>query len=287
MTSYKQLTLAIGMLLSFLSVSVYAQSAEQKENHFSKDGISFDYPAGYSVSDESTTEALQFIITRKGRSVQLTIVAPRRLVLRSELPTATQSLTEPLVKKVALTLGRPNAPARTSIETSVGSRQAEGVRLRSPGKGNRTAEVIWLRLSLRLVAMAYVRSDADEAVGSELWQTVRSSLRVEAPLIAGMAGGEAKTEDAIQGEVLNGSAVALPKPVYSPLARAAHASGTVVVQVLIDEEGKVVSAHPVSGHPLLQPAAVAAARKAQFSPTLLEGEPVRVTGVIHYNFVAQ
>lgn len=287
MTSYKQLTLAIGMILSFLSVSVYAQSAEQKENHFSRDGISFDHPAGYSVSDESTTEAHQFVITRKGSSVQLTIVVPRRLVLRSDLPTATESLTEPLVKKAALTFGRADSPGRTTIQTSVGPRQAEGVRLRSAGKGNRTAEVIWLRLSLRLVAMAYVRSDADEKVGAELWQTVRSSLRVEAPIISGMADGETKTEDAIQGDVLNGSAVALPKPDYPPLARAARASGTVVVQVLIDEEGKVVSAHLVSGHPLLQPAAAAAARKAQFSPTLLEGEPVRVTGVIHYNFVSQ
>lgn len=166
MTSFKQLTFAIGIVLSFFSLSVYAQSAEQKENHFSRDGISFDHPAGYSVTDESTTEAQQFIVTRKGSSA-------------------------------------------------------------------------------------------------------------------------AKTEDAIQGIVLNGRAVALPKPEYPPLARAARVSGTVAVQVLIDEEGKVVAAHVVSGHPLLHAASLAAAQKAQFSPILLDGEPVRVTGVIQYNFVAQ
>jgi TonB family protein len=71
------------------------------------------------------------------------------------------------------------------------------------------------------------------------------------------------------------------------IARAAHASGTVVVQVLIDEEGNVVAAHAVSGHPLLQAVSVAAAREARFSPTLLAGEPVKVTGVIQYNFVSQ
>lgn len=91
----------------------------------------------------------------------------------------------------------------------------------------------------------------------------------------------------ISGGVLNGKAISLPKPAYPPIARAARASGTVVVQVLIDENGNVVSAHAVSGHPLLQAAAVGAARSARFSPTKLSGQPVKVTGVIQYNFVAQ
>ena len=91
----------------------------------------------------------------------------------------------------------------------------------------------------------------------------------------------------ISGGVLNGKAISLPKPAYPPIARAAHAAGTVVVQVLIDENGNVVSAHAVSGHPLLQAAAVGAAKSARFSPTKLSGQPVKVTGVIQYNFVSQ
>ena len=91
----------------------------------------------------------------------------------------------------------------------------------------------------------------------------------------------------ISGGVLNGKAVHLVQPPYPPIARQAHASGTVVVQVLIDENGTVISAHAVSGHPLLQAAAVAAARASKFSPTKLSGQPVKVNGVIQYNFVAQ
>jgi Gram-negative bacterial TonB protein C-terminal len=62
---------------------------------------------------------------------------------------------------------------------------------------------------------------------------------------------------------------------------------TVLVQVLIDEEGNVIAAKALEGHPLLQAVSVAAAREAKFSPTLLEGEPVKVTGVIQYNFFAR
>jgi protein TonB len=91
----------------------------------------------------------------------------------------------------------------------------------------------------------------------------------------------------ISGGVLNGKAISLPKPQYPAIARTARASGTVTVQVTIDENGSVISAHAVGGHPLLQAAAVAAARQARFSPTKLSGQPVKVTGVITYNFLPQ
>jgi len=91
----------------------------------------------------------------------------------------------------------------------------------------------------------------------------------------------------ISGGVLNGKAVHLVTPPYPAIARSAHAAGAVQVQVLIDENGNVIAAHPMSGHPLLQAAAVAAARASKFTPTKLSGQPVKVNGVIIYNFVAQ
>ncbi|MBV9926586.1 MAG: TonB family protein [Acidobacteria bacterium] len=93
-----------------------------------------------------------------------------------------------------------------------------------------------------------------------------------------------QTGGVISGGVLNGKAVAKPLPAYPPVAKAASAQGTVTVQVVVDEQGHVTSASAVSGHPLLQRAAVEAARQAQFSPTLLSGQPVKVSGVITYNF---
>ena len=88
----------------------------------------------------------------------------------------------------------------------------------------------------------------------------------------------------VSGGVLNGKATSLPSPPYPPAAKAVRASGSVSVQVLIDESGRVVSASAVSGHPLLRGAAESAARGARFSPTMLSGQPVKVSGVITYNF---
>jgi TonB family protein len=94
-------------------------------------------------------------------------------------------------------------------------------------------------------------------------------------------------EKALYGGVLNRKATSLPIPEYPTIARQDHVSGSVNVEVLIDEIGNVVEAHSVSGHPLLQAAAVSAARQATFAPTRLNGEPVMIRGVITYSFLAQ
>ncbi|MCA1815147.1 MAG: energy transducer TonB [Acidobacteria bacterium] len=91
----------------------------------------------------------------------------------------------------------------------------------------------------------------------------------------------------ISGGVMNGRAIARPQPPYPPIARAARASGVVQVAITVDESGKVISAHAISGHPLLQQAAVSAAYGWRFSPTLLSGQPVKVTGTITFNFTLQ
>ena len=64
-------------------------------------------------------------------------------------------------------------------------------------------------------------------------------------------------------------------------------TGVVVIQVVVDETGKVISAEAVSGPSLLKDAALQAALKARFSPTKLSGQPVKVSGVINYKFGLQ
>lgn len=93
-----------------------------------------------------------------------------------------------------------------------------------------------------------------------------------------------KSANTISGGVMNGKTINLLQPVYPPAARAVKAAGAVNVQITIDENGNVTSAEAVSGHPLLKAAAVAAARGAKFKPALANGKPVKVTGVLVFQF---
>ena len=91
----------------------------------------------------------------------------------------------------------------------------------------------------------------------------------------------------ISAGALDGKAISKPAPIYPTIAKAARAQGSVVVQVVVDEDGYVIAAQAVSGNPLLQAAAVEAAQQAKLSPTLLSGQPVKVSGTLTYNFALE
>jgi TonB family protein len=88
----------------------------------------------------------------------------------------------------------------------------------------------------------------------------------------------------VSGGVLQGSALKKVNPAYPVAAKAARASGAVQVQITVNEKGEVIEASIVSGHPLLRDASLEAARQWQFKPTELGGAPVKVQGVLTFNF---
>lgn len=109
---------------------------------------------------------------------------------------------------------------------------------------------------------------------------------VREPIVVAMASEPPPlpATKSISGGALNGRALNLPQPSYPDPAKRAHLSGLVTVEVVVDETGKVISAQATGGPSMLRDPAVQAAMKARFSPTLLSGQPVKVTGVINYKF---
>lgn len=94
-----------------------------------------------------------------------------------------------------------------------------------------------------------------------------------------------KEKPVIQSKgVINSMATSLPKPSIPAGAKRANAAGTVTVKVLVDEKGNVISADAVAGNVLLREACEIAAKSARFTPTLLSGSPIKISGVINYHF---
>jgi WS/DGAT/MGAT family acyltransferase len=91
----------------------------------------------------------------------------------------------------------------------------------------------------------------------------------------------------VLSQLIASKVISKPAPPYPPLAVATRTQGTVTVEILVDEEGRVVSAAATSGPAMLREAARQAALRARFTPTQLNGQPVKVSGVISYNFVLQ
>ena len=109
-------------------------------------------------------------------------------------------------------------------------------------------------------------------------------VKVKGIIVYNFRQGEASADRSMPGsvKVLNDKAIELPNPEYPSAAQAVRASGIVKVQVTIDETGTVIEAKVLSGHALLQSAAVEAARLAKFAPGK---EGTKIIGVLTYNFV--
>lgn len=90
-----------------------------------------------------------------------------------------------------------------------------------------------------------------------------------------------ENENHLKG-IINGKAVSLPKPTYP---RGLNIAGVVLVRAKVDVEGRVYSAKSFCGPGALREISVAAAQKAKFKPTLMNGKPISVTGIIVYNYV--
>lgn len=141
--------------------------------------------------------------------------------------------------------------------------------------GAQTAELYFTRKDL---SAAYAKEKPADFSGRE--------FKVSAEDMKNFKGAVVDSSSAMMNStsVLNSKALKLPAAVYPPAARAVKASGVVLVSITIDEQGNVALANAVAGHPLLRQAAVEAARRAKFAPTLFDGKPVKISGALSYNF---
>lgn len=115
------------------------------------------------------------------------------------------------------------------------------------------------------------------------YDAIKSAISRKASTI--VADNNPPPKATISGGILNGRALNKIKPAYPASAHEAGASGTVEVRLVIDEAGKVIWVRAVNGHPLLRQAAEDATWKPRFPITKLSGQPVKVSGVMLYNFV--
>ena len=112
-------------------------------------------------------------------------------------------------------------------------------------------------------------------------------LRERGEVIYGRCGEGDECVSVPNSTLVISEPISRPLPEYPAIAKAARVQGEVRVLLVVDEEGKVIAAQALSGHPLLQSAAVKAARQVIFRPALLNDRPVKISGVLSYNFNLQ
>jgi len=151
--------------------------------HFAKDGLAFDYANGWSVTDESTSDAQQLTLNHADSDAQIRVFVHRGKVDTAEkLAKAKAAFIDPYVKSVNDTFVQMGAkPESKPAKTKIGEVEAEGVQLRaSLGGEPGEADVYWLPLGNRVVVLTLFGPDTSLRGAAATWDMVRNTIKVEA-----------------------------------------------------------------------------------------------------------
>ena len=165
-----------------LLLLVAGAQAQGSTKHFFKDGLSFEYLDGWSVTDKSNTDAQDLTLTRSDNNAQIRVYAHRGRVDNPEkMAQAKKAFIDPYVAATNNQFLQMGAkPERTAATTEIGGAPAEGVRLRASlsGEGGE-ATIYWLTLGNRVVVLTLFGSDKDLKRATPAWDGLRNSIKIE------------------------------------------------------------------------------------------------------------
>jgi len=164
-------------VLAFSWTSVAAQTGNAK--HFAKEGLSFDYPAGWTLEDASDGDAQKLKLSRADGDIQLAVFVHRGHITEEKMADAHKTFIDPYVTSFPQQF--PGAKVeRTADATEVAGVKAEGTRLKmSFGADSATAQIYWTLVNGRVVILTFFGPDADRKKFASSWDMLRSTLKIE------------------------------------------------------------------------------------------------------------
>ena len=175
-----KLTAALLCLSGLLSA--FAATA-QSNKHFAKDGLSFDYPEGWMITDDSTTDAQQLTLGRSDSPAMIKFFVHRGKVNTPEkLAQAKSKIVDPYLaytEKQFVSMGAK--PQRADATTQIAGLNAEGVHITAVLEGESgEADIYWTTIGDRLVVLTLFGPDKALKKVQPSWDLVRNSLKIEA-----------------------------------------------------------------------------------------------------------
>ena len=167
-------------IVSLLLV-VSAQAQTSDSNHFTKDGLTFDYSNGWTINDESNSDAQVLTLSRNDSDAQIKLFVHRGRVNSPEkLAAAKHQLIDPYVEQTSKQFVEMGAkPERTSASTEIGGAPAEGVRIQAMLDEPGEAAIYWITLSDRVVVLTFFGPNKALKKAAPSWDMVRNSIKVE------------------------------------------------------------------------------------------------------------
>jgi hypothetical protein len=153
----------------------------QANKTFSKDGLSFEYPSGWSVVDGSKADSQQLTLGRSDSDAQIRVFVYRSKIGAEKLAEARTKLVDPYIDSTFKTFQQMGAnPQRSAANTVIALVPAEGVKIGATLEGEPGAALIyWTLIGDRLVVLTHFGPDKALKQTASVWELVTKSISLE------------------------------------------------------------------------------------------------------------
>ena len=160
--------------------------AAQTPKNFTKDNLSFDYPEGWTVADDSNSDAQQFTLTRSDSDVQIRVFVHKGRITAEKLPDAKKAFIDPYISATAKQFIAMGAKPEQSPDTSeIGGVKADGVNISASLGGEAgAAKIYWAVVGQRVVLLTLFGPDNQTKRLAPAWDMLRNSLKIDDPKAA-------------------------------------------------------------------------------------------------------
>ncbi|MBC8031101.1 MAG: hypothetical protein H7Z16_13385 [Pyrinomonadaceae bacterium] len=178
MKSSRNLFQLVACLL-LCSLPAIAQSPATDAKQFSKDGLTFSYPVGWSIEDSSNEDLQQLTLTNPRSEAQLRLFVHRGRISADKLAQAKKSLIDPYLASTFKQFEDMGAkPVRSDASLDIGSTKAEGVIIRAMLDEPGAAEIYWALINQRVVVLTLFGPDKALKQAAPVWDQLRKSLQI-------------------------------------------------------------------------------------------------------------
>lgn len=172
----------ISKIVAILFVCCVVANAQASKN-FAKDNLSFDYPDGWTLTDDTNADAQQFTLSKANSDVQIRGFVHRGRTSVEKLPDAKKAFIDPYIAATAKQFVQMGAkPEQTPDATEIGGVKAEGVNISASLGGEKgAAKIYWAVVGQRVVVLTLFGPDDQMKKLVPAWDLVRTSLKVVDP----------------------------------------------------------------------------------------------------------
>lgn len=285
------LIFAFAVFTALSAISLNAQNTGDAPKTYNKDGLIFNYPTNWELTDQSTVELQQLKLSLPSSSGLIYVTSPRTPISTSDqIAAAREGITDKFIENInqkftsslTSTISKPEMDCSEIKGKKLVSTVLRGTYQNQAG----TANILPMLLGHRFVNFVFIRNDQDHEKVNSAWKILTESMEIITPSAENLP---VLTLDvalpADQMKIIQGKAIKLPSP-YLPKGTRLLGGMSVPVKVTIDEKGKVISARAQlkNADKIYFSRLEQAAKESRFTPSYLCGEPVKVTGIINYEF---